>query len=339
MLVNKKIAIRFLSGVFILMFMFLIGCKKEEETEKEFMDIMTESTSYYVEGVMESFYVDGRKQNEFKVYYKSPDKIKIVLNSIDSDESQIILRNTDGVYVLIPKINKNFKIQSEWPTNASYPYLLTSLTKDIANATNPIITEDEETKTFELDTHLYKDAVANKQKIILNKETNLPTEVLIYDSQGNLYIRVVFTKIDLETEIDDKEFVVNDTMTTLREMYTDVTYENRSIKYPLYCPTGCALKNENTIASIDGLDVISVMTFDGDYKFTIVQQYLNAQETLSYAQEAGEILCLLGVPVIVKENAVQTVYNGIEYIIASNELSRETMMEILASYMTIQEEK
>ena len=32
--------------------------------------------------------------------------------------------------------NKNFKIKSTWPTNASYPYLLQSLAKDIANDEN-----------------------------------------------------------------------------------------------------------------------------------------------------------------------------------------------------------
>lgn len=323
-----------------LSFIFLIGCKKDEAPEKDFLEIMTETTSYCVEGIMESFYTEGRKQNEFKVYYKSADLIKVTLNSVDSDEVQTILKNKNGVYVLIPKINKNFRIQSNWPTNASYPYLLTSLAKDIANATSPIITEDENSKTIETETYLYKDAVANKQKIILDKSSRLPKEVLIYDKQGNLYIRVVFTKIDLNVTIDDKEFEVNDTLTTLRSMYTEVTsYTNRSIKYPIYCPSGCALSKENTVASTDGKEVRSIMTFSGTYGFTIIQEYVNDKETMSYAQESGELIFVLGVPTIIKTNGIQTVYEGVEYTIASKELTVEEMINILVGYMTFDDEK
>ena len=161
----KKISI--IKKMFILivciMTFFVISCK--EETEKEFMELMSEAGSYHVEGVMETHYLDTSKQSNFKVLYKSENQIKIVLKPVNSNDSQVILKNKDGVYVLVPTINKNFKIKSTWPDNGSYPYLLTSLTKDIANTSNPIITEDENTKTIETETKLYKDGESNKQKI------------------------------------------------------------------------------------------------------------------------------------------------------------------------------
>ena len=321
-----------------IMTMFVISCK--EETEKEFLELVSESETYCVEGVMETHYMETSKQSSFKVLYKSQDQIKIVLKPVNSNDSQIILKNKDGVYVLVPTINKNFKIKSTWPDNGSYPYLLTSLTKDIANTSNPIITEDEETKTIETETKLYKEGETNKQKIVLDKETNLPKEVKVLDSGGELHVRVVFSKIQLDCEIDDKEFVVDDSMTTMRgQVEEDFSYENRSIKYPKYCPEGSTLSKEYTNASADGQNIISIMTYDGDNKFTIVQEYVNDKETITFAQESGYIIHVLGTPTIVKENGVQAFYEGVEYFVASDDLPVDEMIKVLASYMFTEEEK
>lgn len=331
----KKILILML----IISSFLLIGCG-EKETEKEFMEIVTDSTSYKLEGVMETYYMETTKQSSFEVLYKSPDEIKITLTPVNGKDSQIIIKNSDGVYVLVPAINKNFKIKSDWPTNGSYPYLLTSLTKDIANTENPIITEDDDTKTIETDTLLYKDAVANKQKIILDKKTNLPKEVQVLDKQGNLYIKVVFTNIDLNKTLDSKEFVVDDSMTTMRSQITEEdVYSERKIKYPSYCPEGSKLSKEHTEASTDGKNVVSIMTYAGDNAFTIVQEYINDKETMALSYETGYIIHVLGHPTILKENALVTLYEGVEYTIASSELSLEEMVKILASYMIKKEEK
>ena len=238
------------------------------------------------------------------------------------------------MYVLIPSINKNFKIKSEWPVNASYPYLLNSLSKDVVNEKNLITSEDETTKTLETKTYLYKDAVANTQKIIVNKATGLPSEVQILDKQGNLYIRVVFNEINLNCDIDSKEFVVDDTMTTMRSEYSEsVVYENREIEYPLYCPEGCSLKNESKAENEDLSEVTSIMTYDGDYSFTIIQQFINDNELTRFSHETGEIVMILNVPCILKTNGIHTVYQGVEYTVASDSLDVSEMIKIVSSYM------
>lgn len=325
---------KFFSLLLVLAFgLFLFGCNGEKK-QKEFVDVVNEANSYTLNGIMESFYLEGRKQSEFNVLYKSDDEIKVVLKSVDSDESQIILKNKDGVYILIPSINKNFKIKSEWPVNASYPYLLKSLSKDVVNEKNLITSEDEITKTLQTKTYLYKDAVANTQKIIVNKETGLPSEVQILDKQGNLYIRVVFKEINLNCDIDSKEFIVDDTMTTMRSEYSEsITYEDREVVYPLYCPEGCTLKNESKVENEDLSEVTSIMTYEGDYSFTIIQQFINDQDVTRFSHETGEVVMILNVPCILKSNGIHTVYQGIEYTVASDNLNKEEMIKIVSSYM------
>lgn len=72
--------------------LFLVSCK-EVKKNKEFVDVVNETTSYSLNGIMESFYLEGRKQSEFNVLYKSDNEIKVILKSVDSNDSQIILKN------------------------------------------------------------------------------------------------------------------------------------------------------------------------------------------------------------------------------------------------------
>ena len=108
----------------------LLGCNSNKDTKSTFLEKLSNTTSYKVDGLLETFFENGRKQSDFIVYYKQPENLKVVLQSVDNSEKQIILKNTEGVYVLVPSVNKNFKIKSTWPSNASYPYLLQSLAQD-----------------------------------------------------------------------------------------------------------------------------------------------------------------------------------------------------------------
>jgi len=330
----KKII--FLLVLFLTVFL-CFACDKKEE--KDFLKNLNDDVSYKAEGIMESFFPNGRKQNDFKVCYKTKDYIKVSLKNIDSNDEQLIIKNNDGVYILIPSVNKNFKIQSSWPVNASYPYLLHSLSKDLANTENVVESEDDNSKTYETETHIFKDANSNRQKIIVNKETGYPSEVLIYDNQGDLYIRVVYTKIDMEPTFNDDEFKIDESMNMARMEYEEsFEYENRVISYPTYYPEGMLLAKENISSSSDGKEVLSIMKFAStDETFTLIQEFVNDSDNKKYVVETGEIIHVLGNIAIKKENSMMVFYNGIEYTVASNDISEEEMIEVLKSFMTNEE--
>ena len=95
--------------------------------------------------------------------------------SVENNDKQIILKKSEDVYVLVPSVNKSFKIKSSWPTNASYPYLLQSLAKDSANDKDLITSETDTTYTIQTKIKMHADADAVNQKIIFSKETSLPS--------------------------------------------------------------------------------------------------------------------------------------------------------------------
>lgn len=335
----KKLLIIF---VFLIATWIFVGCGGNKDIEKVFAEELTKATSYKVEGVMESFYDQGRKKvNEFTVFYKAPEFIKVVIKSEDKSDKQIILKNNDGVYILIPAVNKNFKIQSSWPENASYPYLLQSLAKDIANDPNLVKIEEEDSIIIETETKMHADAVPVRQKIVFEKVTGLPTEVVVFDENDNVYIRTFFTNIDLSYNISDDEFDLNNSMSAVRLEYTEpITYPNRGISYPRYVPSGFTISSEETTKNLDETEVLSIMKYTLEEEgFTIVQEYINDSTVVKYQEEVGDVIVVLGNVSIIKENSIQTIYNGIEYIVASKELELNELIKIAQGYMTEEEEK
>lgn len=325
--------------VFVMFFSLFISCDDKKQ-EKDFLSLVNENTVYCASGVMESFYPNGRKQSDFKVYYKGQNLIKVELcqSQYDNNENkdkQIIIKNKDGVFILIPSVNKNFKIQSDWPNNISYPYLLISLVKDIKNDDNKVISETEETVCYEVKTTLRKGKEELKEKIIIDKGTQLPEEVLIYDENDDLFIRVVYKNIKLNDNIDDKEFIVDETMNTIKEeINEELLFTDRTITYPAIIPDGMELVKESTTSSNDGKDVLSIMKYEGnDRSFTLIEEYINAKEYTTFQQESGDVINILGNIAIYKENSVITVINGIEYTIASQDLNINEMVNVIKNFM------
>ncbi len=320
----------------VLCTVLFYGCQGTKDTKESFLEKLSEVQGYKVDGVLETFFENGRKQSDFTVLYKQPDCLKVELQNIENTDKQIILKNKEGVYVLVPSVNKNFKIKSSWPSNASYPYLLQSLAQDIVNDTEAIVTETETTYTIQTKTKMHTEADAISQKIIFNKETNLPTEVLVYENDGDLFMRCVFKNIDLEYNVNDEEFDVEKSMTSAYLTYGEdgLVFNNRTFSLPTYCPEGLKLKcNENVK---DGEEARAVMLFTGESNLTIIQELINYKDEMVTSLEDGEVVMVMGNVGIANDNYIKFVYEGIEYTIASNNLSKNELLNVSSSYMQIE---
>lgn len=309
----------------------MVGCKNKNP-EENFASIIADANSYIASGIMESFHDSGKKENNFIVYYKNPDLIKVVISASDNDNKQVILKNNEGVYILIPAVNKNFKVDSSWPTNASYPYLLQSLVKDIANDKNITKTENENYITIETTSKMFADANATKQKIIIDKHTNLPTEVLVYDGNGNLYIRCVFTDIKLDCNINDDEFNVTPSVSSLRgEVLSE--FRNRELLVPSYIPTGYSISKNDTLVVGENNDITAIYKFTGEDSFTVIQEYVNDSEVMSTSPVSGEIITVLGQIGIYNNSFIEVYYEGVNYTVASSGIYFDELFKIVSSYI------
>lgn len=324
---KKLMSVRFLLIIVLTgMVVFLIGCSKSRDLVKSFPKRITELDSYILDAKLESMFPTGSKECQVKTYYHKPDLYRVEIESNNVQDKQIIIKNKEGVFVLIPSINKNFKIKSSWPINSSYPYLLQSLSKDIVSDENIVVSKGDKTTTLELKAKIF-DNIDSTQKIIFENETGLPKEVLTYDGNKNLISRLLITNIEINPKLDEKLFKKEETMESIRLEYegTPITF-TREITYPTYYPVGTSLQGE--VIRGGTLNKRSVMNFSGELSYTIIQEYQNATEVVQTTYSDGDLYIMGGTIGIIGKNIISFYDNGIEYTIASSSVSILEMVKM-----------
>jgi sporulation protein ydcC len=323
-----------LSLLFVIMgLIFTIsGCKKKKPVESSFPEIVNKLTTYKLVGRLESTFPSGTKECQITTYYRSPGEYRVEIQNPNVNETQIMVKNTTGVFVIIPSINKTFKVNSNWPSNMSYPYLLQSLSNDIVGDTNLTTTKEGNNTIVELKAKLFNEDESTTQKIIFD-ENNLPKEVLTYDKNKNLLTRFVVQTIDQNPSLNDELFSATETLETLNVVYQEnpLTFE-RMISYPTYYSEGTSLKEENITG--DANNKLAVMTFSGTTHFTIVQKFVNYSKEAKYEYVNGDIYIMGGVFTFVNGNNIQFYENGVEYTIASNTIECMEMIKMAESLRT-----
>ena len=191
---------------------FLTGCGKEnkEKLRQNFINDTSSLKGYYMEGVLSITNNDDSYNYDVKVGFKKDDNFKVTLLNKANNYEQIILRNTDGVYIVNPSLNRSFKFQSEWPYNSSQSYILSSLLKDLENDSNVVFEEKDEKYILSSTVNYPNNSSLVSQKIIFNKEM-IPEKVEVFNKEGIANITFKISKIDFKPKFDENNFEVEST--------------------------------------------------------------------------------------------------------------------------------
>lgn len=183
------------------------GCGKNSESDviKDLTKKINDSKAYYVEGTLEIVNNEDVYTYNVNVSYKEKDNYKVSLVNTVNNHEQIILRNSDGVYVVTPRINKSFKFQSDWPYNNSQVYLLGPLLDDIANDANRTFEKVNDGSKIIVAANYPNNSKLVKQEILLDKSNNIK-KVTVFDNNGTAQITMKFNKIDLNSKFNDNYF-------------------------------------------------------------------------------------------------------------------------------------
>lgn len=341
-----------------LICLFVTGCGKQSEKEvlKEFNSKVNNANSYYLSGKMELVNNEDVYNYNIQVSYKKDDNYKIELTNVINDHQQIILRNSEGVYIVTPSLNKSFKFQSDWPYNNSQVYLLSSLMDDINNDENRNFEVKDSDYIFTSTVNYPNNEKLVKQKVYLGKNY-LPTKVEVIDSDGNIQIKMEFEKIDLKTEFNDTYFDLNsvltapedvdkpktntnsDSTTETQEPNSENTNEDNKTKqtatiedviYPMYLPVNTYLTKQEKVNTEDGGERL-ILTFTGDSSFVLVEQ------TAEYSN-IPEIIPTYGSPeligsslAVVNDNSANWFLDGIEYYLVSDVMATDELLQVVRS--------
>ena len=183
------------------------GCGKNSESDviKDLTKKINDSKAYYVDGTLEIVNNEDVYAYNVNVSYKEKDNYKVSLVNTVNNHEQIILRNSDGVYVVTPRINKSFKFQSDWPYNNSQVYLLGPLLDDITNDANRTFEKVNDGSKIIVAANYPNNSKLVKQEILLDKSNNIK-KVTVFDNNGTAQITMKFNKIDLNSKFNDNYF-------------------------------------------------------------------------------------------------------------------------------------
>ncbi|MCS0674393.1 outer membrane lipoprotein carrier protein LolA [Cytobacillus firmus] len=326
----KKKWFMLLAGLLVVLALSACGTKSQEDVVKDLNNKLEDIKGYKAEAKMTLQMGTDPQTYEIEVWHKEPDFYRVNLKNAQKEQSQMILRNDDGVFVLTPALNKSFRFQSDWPQNSSQAYLYESLVKDIMEDKESKFSATKDHYVFETKTRYQNNQMLPVQEIKLKKSDLSPVSVKVMDPDKNALVTVEFSNVKFNATFDKKDFDMQKNMTGAQlevPVMAEVEDQEFAVKYPQMDMADVKLVDEQEVQTEDGKRV--VLTYDGEKSFTLVQEKAAVMPTSSVVTSVkGEPVDLGFTIGALSDNTISWTYQGVDYMIASNDLSPEEMSEI-----------
>ncbi len=317
----------------IMMVLLLVsGCGKNSETSviNDLEKKINKASAYKVTGVLEIVNNDEVYTYDVEVSYKKNNNYRVSLTNQANNHTQVILKNSDGVYVLTPALNKSFKFQSDWPYSNSQVYLLKSLINDIKDTKDRGFKDVKSGYSLSTKVNYPNNSKLVKQTIELDKNGDLK-KVSVYDSNNIICMTMTFDSIDYSPTFKKDYFNLDSVISTYsisEEEVKETTMIDDTI-YPLVIPNGTKLVSEEKIKKDVGDRII--MTFDGDKPFLLVEETAVVEDEFTVIPTYGEPFQLMDTLGVMTNNSLTWTSNGIEYYIVSDVLNQNELVEVAQS--------
>ncbi|KML01905.1 LolA family protein [Rossellomorea marisflavi] len=329
---NKKLVVLVLAVLTVLM-LAACGEKSKEDVTKDLKSKVEDLKGYKADAKMTLQVGEDPQTYEVEVWHNDPNYYRVSLKNEAKDQSQMILRNEEGVFVLTPALNKSFRFQSDWPSNSSQAYLYESLVKDVLEDKNATFKETKNHYVFNTKTRYQNNQMLPTQEITFNKKDLTPVSVNVMDSDKNSLVKVEFSKMDVKAAFDKKDFDMKKNMTGAQleiPVSGNVEEKEFSVLYPTDGISDAELVDEEEVATKDGKRV--VLTYDGEKSFTIIQEQTTSVPTMTVSTSLqGEVVDLGFTVGAMTDQSITWTHDGVDYMLASKSLSQDEMVTIARS--------
>ena len=272
---------------------------------------------------------------DIDVWHHKPGDYRIHLKSAKKEQSQMILRNKSGVYVLTPALNKSYRFQSDWPKNSSQAYLYESLVQDVLEDQEAKFKSTKEHYIFETKTRYQNNKMLPTQEITFHRKTLEPVSVQVMDTDKNPVVTVEFTKVDFDAKFDNDAFDTKKNMTSAQlevPVLADLNTKEFTVKYPMAEIPGVSLADEKSVETDQGKRVI--LTYEGENKsFTLIQEKAEVIPTASMetVDMDGEMVDLGFAVGVMNDHSIVWSEAGVDYLLASQDLTQEELLGVARS--------
>ncbi|WP_245639583.1 LolA family protein [Viridibacillus arvi] len=186
------------------------GSNSKEAVLKKTSNKWTETKGYDLTAQMEIKSGAEPRTYDVNVWHTKPDFYRVAVAQQGEKDSQMIIRNEDGVFVVTPSMKKTYKFQSDWPKQNSQAYLIGALAEDLKADENAKMTESDKSYVFEVKTRNNHSKMLPYQQIFIDKKTLLPTKVSVLNEAKEEQIVITFKKISLGTSRKGTDYAVED---------------------------------------------------------------------------------------------------------------------------------
>lgn len=334
--------------LFTLLLLVACGSPSKEDVVKKLSGKWDDSKGYELTAKMEIKTGAEPRNYQVEVWHTKPDFYRVNVTEEASGESQMIVRNEKGVFVVAPSLGKTYQFQSEWPKENSQGYLIEALAKDIALDENATMTEEDKVYVFETKTRNNHQKILPTQKITIDKKTLLPKKVSVFNENQEEQITFTFDKIALgierkkedyaidlknsekadgnEDDVDDDEEKDSDSEDDSTDTGGEASIQTQ---YPTIEWEGVVLKEEKVMKTADGERIF--MAYEGEKKFTLVQERsLPVNGELPVSVE-GDPVDLGFTVAALTEHSIRWESGGQSFFLASDNLTTDEMIEVAMS--------
>lgn len=321
-----------MTGLIVIFLLAACGTKSQEDVVKELNGKLGDLSGYKVNAKMTLKMGQDSQVYNVEIWHKDPTFYRVNLKNAQKDQSQMILRNDEGVFVLTPALNKSFRFQSDWPQNSSQAYLYESLIKDIVADKDAKFSSTKDYYVFETKTRYQNNSMLPFQEIKLNKKDLAPAVVKVMDPDRNALVTVEFSKVQFNASFNKDDFDMKKNMTRAQlglPAMADVKDKSFTVKYPTVKMDGTKLIEEKDVKLTDGKRV--VLTYEGKKSYTLVQEKITAKVATAPTSVDGDLVDLGATIGAVTDHSLSWTKDGVDYMIASKNLTKDEMVEIAKS--------
>jgi outer membrane lipoprotein-sorting protein len=322
-----------ISGLMVIFLLAACGSKSQEDVVKALNNKLGDLKGYKVNAKMTLKMGTDSQVYNVEIWHKDPTFYRVNLKNTERDQSQMILRNNEGVFVLTPALNKSFKFQSDWPKNSSQAYLYESLIQDIISDKNAKFSTTKDYYVFETKTRYQNNSMLPYQEIKLNKSDLSPAVVKVMDPDRNALVTVEFDKVKFNASFNKDDFDMQKNMTRAQvglPAMAKPADDSFTVKYPTAQISGTKLIKEDDVGIEDGKRV--VLTYDGKKSYTLVEEKVSVKEALATPTYVDGDLVDLGVTIgAVTDHSITWSEGGVDYMIASKNLTKNQLVEVAQS--------
>ncbi|MBD7983937.1 outer membrane lipoprotein carrier protein LolA [Sporosarcina sp. Sa2YVA2] len=326
------------SRIFVLMLVAVMtllaacGAPSKEDVMKKLSGKWNEAKGYELQATMEIKTGSEPRLYDVTVWHTKPEFYKVNVKQGGTEDSQMIVRNNDGVFVITPSLGKTYKFQSDWPTQNSMPYLIGTLSDDIKADKNATMVEKDKTYVFETASRNNHKKVLPTQQIHIDKKTLLPKYVSVMDENNEEKIRVTFNKITMGVEHKQSDYDVKmeDIQKDKKPQSNEGADETGMMKfYPNLSWDGTVI-DEGSVETENGTR--SFMTYGGgDKEFVVVQEPAGPANELVAVSVEGDPVDLGFTVAALTDNSIRWEQDGVAFFVASSTLTPDELIEVASS--------